>query len=208
MYPQTYAERNAAGRWVAGLRRPFRIQHFAELSYHSAMLIRPATPLDAHRIAEIHVASWRAAYRGLMADATLQNLSVERRTQTWSQELAKPTRDNVVIEVDGIVQGWATFGPARDADVPTAAEVTGIYLDPACYHKGLGKALWLEISRILTARQFPLLVVWVLAGNTSARKFYEAMGGQLDADSEKSWTGEGVVLMQVRYRFALPSRGL
>jgi len=42
-------------------------------------MIRPATPEDARAIAEVHVASWRYAYRGLLPDDVLDRLSVEER---------------------------------------------------------------------------------------------------------------------------------
>jgi hypothetical protein len=33
--------------------------------------LRPATPADAPALARAHVASWRAAYRGILPDAVL-----------------------------------------------------------------------------------------------------------------------------------------
>jgi hypothetical protein len=41
--------------------------------------IRIATPDDAQALAEMHVASWRETYSGLLPDKMLSSLSVEAR---------------------------------------------------------------------------------------------------------------------------------
>lgn len=45
--------------------------------------VRHATANDAAAIAQVHVASWQAAYRGLLPEALLVSLSVERRQRHW-----------------------------------------------------------------------------------------------------------------------------
>src|SRR5689334_4096445 len=108
------------------------------------MVIRDATPHDARRIAVIHVDSWRSAYRGIMPDAVLSGLSVGERYQFWLGQLTEAPRQTIVVEDGDDVPGWTGFGAARDADATGLAEVYGIYLDPACYRRGLGTALWRE----------------------------------------------------------------
>jgi len=49
-------------------------------------VIRSATVEDAIGIAEAHVASWQTAYRGLLPQALLDGLSVERRTTQWQED--------------------------------------------------------------------------------------------------------------------------
>jgi hypothetical protein len=43
-----------------------------------ATAVRPATPDDADAIASVHVRSWQAAYRGIVPDAMLDALSIQR----------------------------------------------------------------------------------------------------------------------------------
>ena len=52
------------------------------------MEVRWATADDAAAIAAVHIASWRAAYRGLLPDAVLDSLSLEARTDHWREWLA------------------------------------------------------------------------------------------------------------------------
>lgn len=43
------------------------------------MNVRPAVPGDARAVADVHVRAWRAAYRGLLTDASLDELSVDEK---------------------------------------------------------------------------------------------------------------------------------
>ena len=48
-----------------------------------------ATADDAVSLAAVEMASWRAAYRGLMPDAFLDGLSEEAKTEDWRRSLLK-----------------------------------------------------------------------------------------------------------------------
>ena len=50
--------------------------------------VRLARPDDAEAIADAHVRGWLAAYRGLVPDAILDGLSVERRATFWRDTIA------------------------------------------------------------------------------------------------------------------------
>ena len=63
--------------------------------------LRDARGEDAPGIAAMHVASWRAAYPGLLPEAVLEGLSVARRTATWERVLADRRQHVVVAERDG-----------------------------------------------------------------------------------------------------------
>ncbi|MER6578988.1 hypothetical protein [Nonomuraea sp. NPDC001023] len=52
------------------------------------MRIRKATPADAQAIAEIHVRSWQAAYRGLLPQDHLDGLDPAARRPGWERLLA------------------------------------------------------------------------------------------------------------------------
>ena len=54
-----------------------------------AVTVRDATVDDAHAIAEVHVASWRWAYRGQVPEAILDALSVEDREAMWRRSLSE-----------------------------------------------------------------------------------------------------------------------
>lgn len=57
-------------------------------------VVRPARITDADGIAEVHVRSWQAAYRGLMPQEVLDGLSVAQRAEGWRRILGDPESDS------------------------------------------------------------------------------------------------------------------
>lgn len=169
--------------------------------------VRPATIDDAAAVADVHVRSWQAAYRGLLPDAVLDGLSVERRTAAWRQGLAE-ARAEVWAAVDGgrRIGGWIAFGASRDEDAPASAgEVEALYLLPAHWSTGMGRALWLKARERLAARGFATATLWVLEGNARAIRFYEAAGFAPDGGPRGRRSSErgGAVQTELRYTAAL-----
>ena len=51
------------------------------------IVVEPAVDGDAAAVAEVHVAAWRSAYRGLLPAELLAAQTVERRTAAWQHQL-------------------------------------------------------------------------------------------------------------------------
>ena len=58
----------------------------------SAIVVRRAEKDDVPAIAGVHVRAWRTAYRGLVHDAVLDDLSVAERERMWSGAVPRPRR--------------------------------------------------------------------------------------------------------------------
>lgn len=147
------------------------------------MKIRDPTAADARAVAEVHVRSWQAAYRGLMPDDFLDSLSVEDREREWRAWLASPPprEGGLVAEEDGKVLGFVRFGPSRDeGGRQDAGEVYAIYVVPEAFRTGTGRELFARASRMLRERGFTEATLWVLEANERARHFYEAAGWRPD----------------------------
>ncbi len=98
--------------------------------------------------------------------------------------------------------GFALAGPTR-AKSPTgdslpddfagafSAELYAIYVHPSCQGRGIGRALVGRIVEELVVRSHPSMCLWVLSGNTQARRFYERAGGLLVAESAITLGGRG-----------------
>lgn len=170
------------------------------------MEIRSAIPADARRIAEIHVAAWKVAYRGIMPATVLDGLSIDERERRWREQLqGERVHIRVVLDGDSIV-GWASFGDCRDADVPEkTGELYGLYLDPAWWRQGLGRELWTSVLCELTDNGHRALTVRVLEANVRARRFYEAMGCRLDPTGWKVLDRAGTTRLEMRYRCDMPA---
>jgi GNAT superfamily N-acetyltransferase len=87
-----------------------------------------------------------------------------------------------VIEDDRTgVFGFSVLGPCRDASLlGFAGEIQMLYLEPARMGCGFGSRLWRASRDALERRGFRWLVVWVVAGNGLARRFYEHVGLRAD----------------------------
>lgn len=163
------------------------------------MQIRPATAADARAIAEVHIASWRSTYVGLLPDEVLANLSVERRENYWHGELTHPDTPHFIYIAesdDGQIVGFASGGPERDGRPPYTGELYAIYLLAEHQGKGIGRALAHAVAEHLRAQGMSAMLVWVLKGNPAAR-FYEALGGQNVA--EKPLTIGGADRIEIAY---------
>jgi GNAT superfamily N-acetyltransferase len=147
-------------------------------------LIREATAIDAESIARVRVASWRAAYRGIIDDAYLDAMSVDAGRERYLRNFdpapaAGFTR--VAADDEGRLVGFATGGAAR-GDVPLrCGEVWLIYLLPGVQRQGLGTRLMRSMARGLERRGHGSMIVWSLARNLPARRFYEGLGGRAHA---------------------------
>lgn len=143
--------------------------------------VRPAKPSDALAIAQVHVASWRTSYKGIVAEEFLQNLSAERRAQSWEEILSNPEHpaflyvaEDETSSIVGFVSGLAE----REDNQEYTGEVAAIYLLKQAQGQGTGRRLMQAAVHELIRRGHRSMMLWVLRDNTPARKFYEALGGQ------------------------------
>jgi GNAT superfamily N-acetyltransferase len=167
------------------------------------MRVRRALPWDAGAIAATHVAAWRAAYRGLLADELLERTSVAQRERFWRRTLAGPDAPLVfVAEREGAVAGFcAVSEPSRDEDAdPDVAEIAAIYVEPAAWRSGIGRALMQAALDELRAGMWRGATLWVLAENRGAREFYAQFGFAPDgSETVDARIGE----LEVRLRVGL-----
>ena len=149
-----------------------------------AVTIRDATAEDAREIAEVHVASWRWAYRGQLPDEVLNDLSIDEREAMWTAWFrGSETRAAVLVAQDegGRVVGFANAGASRDQDAaPGTGELRAIYLVRDVQGTGVGRRLLDASLDRLRSADFDRVTLWVLATNDLGRRFYEKTGWRWD----------------------------
>lgn len=166
--------------------------------------IEPAALAHCREIAEVHVLSWQQAYAGLISAEYLAALSVDGRETAWREAVVKGAPQLLVAMADGRVAGFVAFGPSRDKDAaPGTAEVWALYLAPACWSQGTGRALWLAALERMRAETCTSVSLWVLAGNERARRFYAAAGFTPDPAAAREFTIGGARVSELRYVLAL-----
>jgi ribosomal protein S18 acetylase RimI-like enzyme/SAM-dependent methyltransferase len=164
-------------------------------------VIRRATLEDARAIAEVHVRAWQQGYRGVVPEAHLQSLSVERREAAWRQALSQRMCEVWVAAEGSAVAGWISVGDSRDAGADArTGELWAVYIDPARWRRGLGRALWRQAEAHLRAAGFTSVTLWVLRDNRPARQFYETLGFRHDPDADRPIELGGASLMEIRLR--------
>jgi len=169
------------------------------------MLLRLAVPEDAMAVARVHVRSWQVAYRGLLPDEYLEQLRAEDRAQRYDFTHADALKPRTIVAVDEAeiqsaeIHGFATTMPGRDQDLDGFGELCAIYVDPESWGRGVGTALIEAARGHLAGTGFQNALVWVLAGNARAMRFYERDGWIADGDSRTDvvW---GATVHEVRYR--------
>jgi L-amino acid N-acyltransferase YncA len=167
------------------------------------------TLADCERVAEIRVRGWQTAYRDLIPRSYLDALSVAADAERHRARFGRSDGSvvNLVAEEDGELLGWACHGPFRGREARTGdAELYAIYVDPRRHGGGIGQALLREAARQCAAAGHPRMLLWVLKGNTRARRFYERAGFRADG-AEEPFEADGALVPEVRYaRDLAPAR--
>ena len=151
----------------------------------------------------MHVRAWKAAYRGLLPDAYLNALRPEERASRYTFGSPDPSAPRTIVAVvDDTLVGFATTGRSRDADLAHAGELLALYVDPPRWRAGVGRELLVEARRALRIAGHSEALLWVLAGNEPAIRFYRADGWWSDGTTreEDPW---GVTAQVIRYRRTL-----
>ncbi len=170
-------------------------------------MIRPATLHDAPRLAEIHIASWQAAYVDLLPADFLAGLTDElgKRTEQWEDWLSTESpRRAVLVAADGDeVVGFAHTGPSsdRDLDPDRVGELYAMYLDPNHFRRGWGSQLMAAVFETLRDGGFSESALWVMTDNLVARAFYKGAGWEADGTTADQCLG--ITIPAVRYRAIL-----
>ena len=157
------------------------------------LVIRPATADDAEELVHANEAAWNAGMAHV-ADKKLDKLApFDGRVARFREGIAAvpPGMRLWVAERDGWIVGHATV-VVDDA----GGELSALYVVPEEWGSGVAAALHdqaLASMRELGATEATL---WVVEGNTRARRFYEREGWSADGETKSSM----FEIREVRYR--------
>jgi ribosomal protein S18 acetylase RimI-like enzyme len=164
--------------------------------------IRYADVNDAKVLGEIHSKSWKIAYKNIVPDSVLNNISAEKRQKYFEKALSEKLEEDALIFVDDKAVGLMSIGKCRDEDQDsTCGEIWGIYLLPEYWHKGIGTYFIQWGLNELKNRNFQKATLWVLEENIHARKFYKKMGFRHDGTVKEILIGKK--LNEYRYEIII-----
>lgn len=164
--------------------------------------VRPATARDAKAIAEIHVATWQAAYADLMPADHLKAMTLDKRLAYW-REAIEFSEPQLLVATDGdSVAGFVGFDRSRDAATPsTTGEIWAMYVSPKHWRQGAGLALWDGAREGLKEEGCTQATLWVLLRNEPALRFFEqAAGFKREMPSLKTVAFGAVKLEEIRLK--------
>ena len=155
------------------------------ISDRACIKIRRAVLEDGSALAAIFGGSWREAYQGIIPAPHLESM-ILRRDQAWWINAATTDNQMIVVEVAGVVVGYATAGTARNKG-RFGGEIYEIYLAPTYQGVGIGEYLFEACRDQLDRRRLSGLIVWALADNDRAAQFYWRRGGRPIGEVKESF---------------------
>lgn len=170
---------------------------------------------DGRAIGRVHVRAWKAAYRDLLPASFLDGLDEDDGGAAWEDRLAGepiptvPDLDHRLLVAESAadltgrpdttdIVGIATVGPDREDPSRDTGELWMINVRPDAWGSGAGSRLLREAERVMAELGYRRAVLWVIAGNTRARAFYERHGWRSDGTEKREEIG-GRVVRELRY---------
>ena len=179
------------------------------------VVIRSGSAADAAQVAAVQREGWFAAYEGIITHGIIDRVTAPddgaRVRQTFR---TRPWQRMIVAVVETDVIGYASFGPEVDVqgapwpypltqagEQGRVAELYALYVHPAWWSTGTGRALMDRVLARTSAAGYPSIALWVLRDDSRARRFYERRTDLADGASNVLGGLGGVT--EVRYRRAL-----
>jgi GNAT superfamily N-acetyltransferase len=166
----------------------------------NTVTFRPAALADSQRIASLHTVSWRDAYRGILPDSYLAGPIAEERANLWQSRLSSPNSDRryvLLAESEGRLVGFVCV--LLDEEPLWGAYLENLHVLPQLKGRGLGRQLFSRAAQWVMSNEpgWPIHL-WVFEANHGARRFYDALSGQVVEYRLKHGPG-GVEIPSLRY---------
>ena len=165
------------------------------------IIIRKVLSEEAYKYTSLHIACWQDAYKGIIPEYYLTHMieETEDRTERMRKSLVNPGESKFYcVEIDNEMIGRLIICKSRDIDKPDAGEVAAIYLLKKYWNKGYGQRIMSFALEELKNDGYTEVILWVLAENRRAIRFYEKCGFALESNTNKIFDA-GIPLEEVRY---------
>jgi ribosomal protein S18 acetylase RimI-like enzyme len=147
--------------------------------------IRRAAPADAAALAQVHEATWRETYVGLMSEEMLDALTADARAEAWERILSGRSNylaTTYVADRSGVLVAFGSCGEQRDPAFRAAGyggEIAAVYVLKSDQRQGLGTRLMQTMIADLRERGLSAFTLWMPRENIPARSLYESLGGRV-----------------------------
>jgi GNAT superfamily N-acetyltransferase len=162
----------------------------------SEAVVRDARNEDAQEFVRAYEAAWDAGLAELAGQRLDELVPFEARVDSFRAGLAQVSDDArvLVAESGGKIVGMATC--RREG---RTCELVALYVVPSAWGTGVAKDLHDAALAAMRARGAESALLWVVADNRRARRFYEREGWRVDGTTRTSELGPP----EVRYTLEL-----
>lgn len=122
------------------------------------MEIIELTKALASEASHIYAKSWKAAYKGIVPQRYLDDLSTEH----WTPFLENSPFQNFLLKDKDVIVAAASIAKARDSKYCDYGEIVSIYILPEYCNKGYGTFLFNRMIEKLRAIGLNKICLWVL----------------------------------------------
>lgn len=135
---------------------------------------------DIPQLAQVHVKTWQATYRGIMSDQFLDQLKISNFEKRWRERFKedRPSALTFVAIVDDAVVGFAGGGKPRREVKGCDCELYAINILPEAQKHGFGKSLIKAVVLGFIKQGMRSMFLQVAEQNLNARQFYVHLGAQ------------------------------
>jgi GNAT superfamily N-acetyltransferase len=166
----------------------------------NTLVFRRATGSDSEAIASLHTGSWRDAYRGILPDLYLDGQIADERAKLWRSRFSSLSSDRflvVLAESSGEPVGFACV--LLDEDPQWGPCLDNLHVLPGWRSRGVGRLLFGRAAQwVMSTEPGWPIHLWVFEANARARRFYDALGGEV-VEHHKKEVLKGIEVPSVLY---------
>ena len=166
------------------------------------LVIRKVKVEDLRNVAEIVVNGWQTAYKGIVEDDYLENLSIDEKYQ----KMLKNYKEDgfIVAEQNNKIVGFCRYCEENKyiKEYPEVdCELCALYVKNEEKRKGIGSKLVKYVMNEFKNKNLKKMIIWCFKDNYKARNFYEKMDGSYCGES--SWVRGNKEYKKVGYVYNL-----
>jgi GNAT superfamily N-acetyltransferase len=166
----------------------------------NSLIFRRATGSDAEAIASLHTESWRDAYRGILPESYLEDQIVGERANLWRSRFSSLGSDRFLVVLTESPEELVGFACVLlDEDPQWGACLDNLHVLPGWRSRGVGRLLFGRAVRwVMSTQPGGPIHLWVFEANVGARRFYDALGGEV-VEHHKKEVQKGIEIPSVLY---------
>lgn len=157
------------------------------------MIIRNVKKEDLKEVVDIKIKGWQAAYKGIVDDNYLNNLSNEFEDRVKKMENDYMDNGFIVAELNDEIVGFCryvfnnSFSPNKD---DFDCELCALYVRPDLKYLGIGTKMFNYVINEFKRDNKKKMILWCLKDNEPSKKFYCKMGGKITGEKDVELGGK------------------